>query len=133
MPQNPSRPNSSLWHSIDFSLTVKVSFSFQGDERRLPASIELALYRIAQEALSNVSRHAHATQATLSIGFDHDALTLQVIDNGLGFQVPNTPSEFAPLGHFGLLGLYEGSDLIGASLKISSEIGIFAAGINIVG
>jgi signal transduction histidine kinase len=48
---------------------------------------------------------------------------LQVIDNGVGFQVPESPGEFAPSGHFGLLGLYERAELIGASLNIKSEAG----------
>ena len=112
-----------LARETEEAANIQVSFSLQGDERRLPSSIELALYRIAQEALSNVARHAHASLATLNIGFDNDGLTLQIMDNGLGFQVPNSPNEFAPAGHFGLLGLYERSDLIGASLKIKSEVG----------
>lgn len=112
-----------LTRETEESANVSVSFSCQGDERRLPASVELALYRIAQEALSNVGRHAYASQVVLSVHFKPDSMTLQVMDNGQGFQVPKSPGEFAPSGHFGLLGLYERAELIGASLKISSEAG----------
>lgn len=103
--------------------SVTISFSSQGDEIRLSTSIELALYRIAQEALSNVARHANASQAVLSVHFKPDGVILQVIDNGRGFQVPTHPGEFAPSGHFGLLGLYERAELIGASLEIRSKFG----------
>jgi signal transduction histidine kinase len=105
------------------STNIDVSFSFEGNERRLTPSVELALYRIAQEALSNVARHAQATKAVLQVKYEKDRLTLQVIDNGVGFQVPESPGEFAPSGHFGLLGLYERAELIGASLRIKSEAG----------
>lgn len=112
-----------LARETENTANVNVSFSFEGDERRLAPSVELALYRIAQEALSNVARHAQATKAILRVRYEEDKLTLQVIDNGVGFQVPGSPGEFAPSGHFGLLGLYERAELIGASLSIKSEAG----------
>lgn len=112
-----------LARETESATSTKVSFSFQGDERRLTASVELALYRIVQEALSNVARHARASQAFLHVNYETEGLTLQIIDNGVGFQVPESPGEFAPSGHFGLLGLYERAELIGASLNINSEAG----------
>jgi signal transduction histidine kinase len=113
-----------MWaRETEEATNARVSFSFQGDERRLTTSIELALYRIVQEALSNVARHARASQAFLRVSYETEGLTLQIIDNGVGFQVPESPGEFAPSGHFGLLGLYERAELIGASLKISSGLG----------
>ena len=48
---------------------------------------------------------------------------MQVSDNGIGFVTPNTPADFAPSGHFGLLGMYERADLIGARLAIRSTLG----------
>jgi two-component system sensor histidine kinase UhpB len=102
---------------------VKILFRKEGAERRLPAPVELALYRMAQEALSNVARHAQASQADLSIRYQDEMVELRVTDNGIGFEAPNTPAGFAPSGHFGLLGMYERADLIGASLKIDSNPG----------
>jgi signal transduction histidine kinase len=112
-----------LTRETENATNTKVTFSFQGDERRLTPSVELALYRIVQEALSNVARHAQASQAFLRVSYGKDSLTLEVSDNGVGFQVPESPGEFAPSGHFGLLGLYERAELIGASLNINSEAG----------
>ena len=101
---------------------LKVDFRLMGDERRLPGEIELALYRIAQEALNNVIHHARADHATLSITFDKD-IKLEVTDDGVGFNVPKSPTEFAPGGHFGLLGMRERADLIGGRLEVDSSIG----------
>ncbi|RPI86429.1 MAG: HAMP domain-containing protein [Chloroflexi bacterium] len=101
--------------------SLSLEFQRTGEERRLPALVELSLYRIAQEAVSNVSRHSHATQAKIGIHFTPETVTLEVVDNGKGFVVPRAPSEFAPEGHFGLLGLYERADLIRARLDIQSQ------------
>ena len=102
---------------------IIVKFERQGTERRLEPSIELALYRIAQEALSNVTRHSQASRAILGIAFTVQSVTMQVADNGIGFDIPKNPAEFAPNGHYGLLGLHERAELIGASLEINSASG----------
>lgn len=100
-----------------------VKFQRRGAERRLKPAVELALYRMVQEALSNIARHAEASLASVTITFTAQEVTLEVYDNGKGFNVPKSPAEFAPNGHFGLLGLYERAELIGASLKIHSSPG----------
>jgi signal transduction histidine kinase len=105
------------------SSKLPVRFQRIGTERRLAPEVELALYRMAQEALSNIIRHAQASEASLTVTFDAQSVTLEVIDNGKGFEVPKSPSEFAPSGHFGLLGLHERSELIGAELEIQSRPG----------
>ncbi|HEY5730902.1 MAG TPA: ATP-binding protein, partial [Anaerolineales bacterium] len=101
---------------------LKVDFRLSGDELRLPQEVELSLYRIAQEALNNVVRHAKAKRAALDISFA-DQIKLEVSDDGVGFQVPASPTDFAPSGHFGLLGVHERADLIGARLRIESALG----------
>ena len=99
-----------------------VDFQQSGQERRLSREVELALYRIAQEGLNNVVRHANAKHATLAIRFDKE-VSLEVTDDGIGFEVPKSPTDFAPSGHFGLLGIRELADLIGARLEVKSEEG----------
>ncbi len=101
---------------------LAVDFQQLGQERRLSREVELALYRIAQEALNNVVRHAKANHAVLSIGFEKE-VRLEVADDGVGFTVPKSPTDFAPSGHFGLLGIRERADLIGARLEVQSEAG----------
>lgn len=104
------------------SQTADIPIDFQrvGVERRLVPEEELALYRIAQESLSNVVRHAHAKHCSLNIHFTPQTITLTVADDGCGFEAPESPAEFAPGGHFGLLGLHERAELIGARLEIQS-------------
>lgn len=102
---------------------ITVEFHHQGIENRLDASVELALYRIAQEALNNIARHAHAKQASLTIVYSPSAVTLHVVDDGTGFNLPRNLSEYANRGHYGLLGLHERADLIGARLEIHSSTG----------
>ncbi|HLO14975.1 MAG TPA: ATP-binding protein, partial [Anaerolineales bacterium] len=101
---------------------LQVDFQQSGQERRLSREVELALYRIAQEALNNVLHHANAKHAALSISFEKE-VKLEVWDDGIGFAVPKSPTDFAPSGHFGLLGIRERADLIGARLELESEIG----------
>ena len=100
------------------SAAIPVKFQRLGRESRLPPDVELALYRMAQEGLSNIQRHAQATQAMLKIEFAPEQIILTISDNGCGFELPESPAEFAPGGHFGLLGLYERAELIGAKLEI---------------
>jgi len=100
-----------------------VDFQKTGQERRLSHEVELSLYRIAQEALNNVVKHSNATHADLKIAFEPSEIQIEVTDNGNGFIVPNSPTEFAPYGHFGLLGVQERADLIGARLEIESALG----------
>ena len=95
---------------------IPIAFSRTGKERRQDAAVELALYRIVQEALSNVARHSNATCASVQIKFQSKGLQIEVQDNGQGFVVPRSPAEFAPSGHFGLLGMFERADLVGAKI-----------------
>ncbi|HET9905954.1 MAG TPA: histidine kinase [Anaerolineales bacterium] len=102
---------------------LSIDFQQSGKERRLSREVELALYRIAQEALNNVVRHASAKKhATVSIRFEKE-VSLEVTDDGIGFVVPKSPTDFAPSGHFGLLGNRERADLIGAKLEAQSDAG----------
>lgn len=104
-------------------LDIPVGFQAIGLERRFSAEEELALYRIAQESLSNISKHAEASRASMIINFTPSITTLTVLDDGCGFVIPQSPAEFAPKGHFGLLGLHERAELIGANLNIYSSPG----------
>jgi signal transduction histidine kinase len=112
-----------LAHDMSRLMGIPVSFETTGKERRLAADVELALYRIAQEALSNVARHAAANRADVYFQFNDEEVSLTVRDDGKGFIVPESPAEMAPSGHFGLLGVQERAETIGARLQIESEPG----------
>jgi signal transduction histidine kinase len=100
-----------------------VDFQKTGEERRFSREEELSLYRIAQEALNNVVKHSKATHADLKIIFEDAEIKMEVRDNGKGFIMPKSPTELAPSGHFGLLGVHERADLIGARLEMESALG----------
>ncbi len=102
---------------------LTVDFQKRGEERRLSREEELSLYRIAQEAVSNVVKHSKASHADLKITFEDSEIKMEVSDNGNGFIMPKSPTELAPSGHFGLLGVHERADLIGARLEMESTLG----------
>lgn len=102
---------------------LRVEFCKKGQERRLSRETELALYRITQQALNNVSRHASASRATVQIEFVPPETRLEIRDDGVGFEVPVSLTDLAPAGHFGLLGMHERADLVGAVLEVLSRPG----------
>lgn len=86
----------------------------------LPSEVTVNLYRVAQEALANIARHAHARSVALQLAFDDARLALTIRDDGCGFVVPSTLNELAAAGHFGLVGLRERVELIGGALTVES-------------
>ena len=100
-----------------------VKLDVLGTPRRLPADMELSVYRIVQEALSNVVRHAGATMTQVRVEFGGEGLTLTVEDDGVGFAVPDTPHTLARDGHFGLMGMRERALRFGGHLSLRSQLG----------
>ncbi len=98
-------------------------FTVVGTPRRLDPEAELALYRMAQEALNNARRHARARHIHVRVEFAPSALHLQVRDDGVGFHVPTHLAQLTAAGHFGLLSLTERAHLIGAKLTVTSAPG----------
>ena len=94
-----------------------------GTERRFPEEVELVLFRVTQEALRNVWRHAQATQAEVTIEFDRGKVRITVSDNGKGFNLPNTIGDFARDGKLGLAGMQERARLVNGTLTMQSEPG----------
>lgn len=102
---------------------VKGHLKVLGKERRLPPETELGLFRIAQESIRNVERHAHATHVTVTVTFAEHQIGLDVLDDGVGFTLPTRVGDFAATGQLGLLGIYERAQLLGGSLEIKSSPG----------
>ncbi|MCK4817116.1 PAS domain S-box protein, partial [bacterium] len=94
-----------------------------GSQRRLSSDTELILFRITQEALSNVRKHARATEAQIKIEFAKETIKLSVIDNGRGFQVPKVVDNYARRGKLGLIGIRERVRLIDGSFHVESNLG----------
>jgi len=106
----------------NYGLETKVSIA--GEQQRLSPENELAVFRIAQEALSNVRRHSGASAVKVTIDFGADALTLVVSDNGRGFDMPQRTSDLAVSGKLGIIGMRERARLIGGTLVVQSEVGM---------
>lgn len=99
------------------------TFTLEGEEQRLDSERELVLFRIAQEALRNVNKHAQATEVSLNLTFDSDEVRVLIQDNGIGFDAPESPNAYAQVGHFGLMGMQERAQLIGGNVYVKSERG----------
>jgi signal transduction histidine kinase len=102
---------------------LRVTFEAQGAVRRLGSETELALYRIVQEAINNAVRHAHASSLQVTVEFAPDNVTFCVQDDGAGFTVPQRVGDLVSAGHYGLMGMQERAQLIGAKLSIRSKLG----------
>jgi signal transduction histidine kinase len=94
----------------------------KGTSRRLPPDTELALFRIAQEALNNVRRHAQASEVVVTAEFQEARVRLTIQDNGLGFQLAGRTSDLVSMGRFGLAGMEERAQLLGGQLKVLSGL-----------
>lgn len=101
---------------------LAVTFAVEGEISRLTPERELAVYRIVQEALNNVVKHAQAQQAQVKLMYA-DTLLVSVRDDGVGFEVPDRGDALTQLGHFGLIGMRERAELIGADLAVQSTPG----------
>ena len=102
---------------------VSCSFEVNGPAVRLPTSVEITAFRIAQETLTNVSKHARASEVSLNLAFKSDELMLRVQDNGCGFNVSRALVGAGSGGHLGLLGIKQRVDALGGVLQITSDPG----------
>jgi two-component system NarL family sensor kinase len=94
---------------------LKIKFESTG-ERPLPARLEIGLYRIAQEALTNVARHAQARRAGVRLITTPAFVQLAVEDDGRGFDAARIPAD-----HHGLIGMQERARLLGGALELRSQ------------
>jgi signal transduction histidine kinase len=92
-------------------------------DARLPEHIELALYRIAQEGLQNVVKHADATRTRLRFAVDDDIARLEIVDDGVGFDTFENPLGGDEMGGYGVLSMAERAELVGGRLNIRSRPG----------
>jgi two-component system, NarL family, sensor kinase len=98
--------------------TLDVAVTVEGDSGALPRAVEIGLYRIAREALTNVVRHAGATAAAIHLEWTEGRARMRIEDDGMGFVPSRVPS-----GRFGIIGMNERARLLGGSLGIASAPG----------
>ncbi len=103
--------------SAQAGVTVNLELPADARLRSLPGDVAVNFYRIAQEALSNVARHAAAQHVSLAVCDDRPGVTLSLQDDGCGFTLPESSRELIARGHYGLVGVQERVDLIDGQLR----------------
>jgi signal transduction histidine kinase len=103
------------------SAGLEVIINIHGRARRLDPIIETVLFRVAQEALHNVVRHAQVGRARISLDYKPQEITLKVEDSGTGF---NPVQSFVPPRGWGLAGMRERVESVGGQLSIESKPGV---------
>lgn len=139
--QGATAPRPSLQRTLEDVVTAfgeqtqptPVSLHVRGEERALPQTVDHALRRVLQEALTNVQRHAHATHVEVTLEFDEHAVCFEIVDDGVGTQTANTHdssttqrnvenpnSDGKPQGH-GLAGIRERIFLLGGQVETTNR------------
>jgi signal transduction histidine kinase len=103
--------------------SLKIEINSQIPHLSLPSDLRVVLFRIAQEALTNVSRHANATYTEIQLYEDDSSIVMVIQDNGKGFLVEETLAQARRKPCWGLLGMQERSSLVGGTCLIISEPG----------
>jgi signal transduction histidine kinase len=112
-----------LINSLEVQQQMKVRFDVEGTPRRLSPDAEISMYRVAQEAISNVKKHAEASECSLAMKFFPDKVQLEVRDNGRGFLLRESTGRLGYSGQLGLTGMQERARWIGGKLSIKSQPG----------
>jgi signal transduction histidine kinase len=103
---------------------IEAEFVLHGEPARLPAETETVLFRITQEALTNVAKHAEATRVTVSLETQPTQVAVMIVDNGRGFEPDNVLQNERPhTSGWGLLGIRERTRLLGGDCTIHSTPG----------
>jgi two-component system sensor histidine kinase UhpB len=112
------------WYARDYSekMAANVDYEAIGFERRLPATVEVVIYRVVQEAFTNITKHAKADRVAVRLEQRADSVLVTVGDNGVGF---NTQDALAAgeRRSLGLFGMQERLALVQGSMEINSEVG----------
>lgn len=103
---------------------IRTKFELIGKEVRLPSGMEVAVYRLVQEAFSNVHKHAAASFVSLELTFQQQMIKLTITDNGVGFITDNIEKKITDGNHYGLMGMRERVELLEGRLDIHSTVGV---------
>jgi signal transduction histidine kinase len=112
-----------LVRKTDTRTEAEVRLEAPSHHRRLCPEVELAAYRIAQEALNNAVQHAEARHIVVRVAYAADQVELTLVDDGVGFELAERLDTYTRRGHFGLVGLQERVRQLNGSLEITTELG----------
>jgi PAS domain S-box-containing protein len=102
---------------------ILVQANLAQDHQRLPSDVRLALFRILQVSLANVVRHSEANKVEVRFAMDAELATLELVDNGKGFEIPENWMGLVRKGHYGLAGAAERIEALGGSFSVDSTPG----------
>jgi two-component system sensor histidine kinase DegS len=102
---------------------IETDFKVRGDERRIPPRVKIFLFRIIQEALSNVQKHAKATRVGVDLTIGKSDLRTTLSDNGRGFNLKEVSAHPEKWASFGLKGIMERARLLGGTAVIDTQLG----------
>jgi PAS domain S-box-containing protein len=112
------------WLAEELSKELGIKTTVNADKLPpLPPETELAMFRIAQETLNNVRKHAQASKVNITVKLDSNNVKMTITDNGKGFLTSRLTGDLAREGKLGVLGMEERARLIGGDLNIKSEPG----------
>lgn len=109
--------------SYETQYHIKTEFAVSGDETTLFPRTKIFLFRIVQEALSNVQKHAKADRVAVQLAIGREVLTVTITDNGIGFDVEAVSRDPEKWDHFGVRGIVERARLVGGEARIESKRG----------
>ena len=112
-----------LADDINVSYGIDASMIVKGNRRRFSSEVELEIFRVAQEAFSNIRKHAQASKMDLIVEFGEGKTTVTISDNGIGFDAGDNLTNLPRTGKLGLAGMEERVRLLGGTLRIQSELG----------
>ncbi len=110
-----------LVNQLSQSTGIIADLEVIGEPEGLPSDMEVAIYRILQESLNNVRKHAQASEVNVTVTFTRREVTLTVQDNGRGFEMPDDLTDFATQGSLGVMGLQERAHLFGGTISLNSQ------------
>ncbi len=116
------RSLASEWTTVN-GIKTQLNLCPDQDLKLLPGEVAVNLFRVAQEALSNIAKHAHANRVDIFLSFERSQLVMTIEDDGTGFNAPDTLHGLTQQSHYGLAGMRERMDLIGGSWSIKSAPG----------
>jgi signal transduction histidine kinase len=100
-----------------------MSTRVRGQVRKLSSLAEVTVFRVVQEAVFNIQRHAHAQRASVTLDFGDDQLMLEIQDDGVGFEQPERLADYAAKGRLGIIGMEQRILALGGTMCVRSSPG----------
>src|SRR5581483_2977557 len=133
--RSPTLEHAHINHALSLSArelaqrtNLSVTYTLQADIDLLPASVEETLWKVSQEAFTNIEKHAHASHVQISISLEDEKLVMRIHDDGIGLppalnqpDKDGSPVYSSPGGHYGLRGMRERVEAIGGRLTLQSS------------